>query len=371
MSVTLFILFFHLNDEEREMAFNDNETRQWVTIVEDNDNIQCHIRDMLRMMGHTCLSHSIKDLCFVPNTIVWCGTNPCYEKRIPAILFHRVLQQSGHCCHSYADVAEPSDSSPSVTVNWCGHTPCTHAVPVALQEFITKRRAEEEERLCVTQEAILGVIDWTPITERKRSTQMEDSMEMGTTKYKKLFRTLNCSLDLVSEGPAKLLPHLYLGSFAHTQSSTFTQNAGITHVIYCCWKECVSQAAVPLLSNDHPQPNAMYLDTKDDSEYDMLGQHYADVKTFLDNVKKSGGRCLLSCNQGINRSGILAIAYVTDECYTDPYTDFYRINHPEYVPTLLEAATHVVSQRGQACINRDFQRKLVAFATQRGWRIEE
>lgn len=99
----------------------------------------------------------------------------------------------------------------------------------------------------------------------------------------------------------------------------------------------------------------MFLSAKDDAEYDMLGQHYTEVKRYIDNVRALGGVTLLSCNQGINRSGILAIAYVADVTGE----------------TLLSAAKHVVSRRWQACINRNFQTKLIAFAQQRGWRIEE
>lgn len=167
-----------------------------------------------------------------------------------------------------------------------------------------------------------------------------------------LAAVLDFSMTPPSLTPARVLPQLYLGSFAHTQDEDVLRKCNITNIVYCCLAECVSNKDVPW---PMPWGTACHIsfDAKDDADYDILSAHYKEVSDFINHVSHVGGCTLLSCNQGINRSGVLAIAFVADKLKC----------------SIVEAARHVVSVRGQVCTNKHFQKKLIAFANARDWPI--
>jgi len=86
----------------------------------------------------------------------------------------------------------------------------------------------------------------------------------------------------------------------------------------------------------------------EDSEYDMM-QHFDIAFDVIEEARKSGGRALIHCIMGVNRSGALAVAYTMVHEQCGPIT----------------AAVSVRQKRRMLLSNEDFQEQLVAFARQR------
>ena len=87
----------------------------------------------------------------------------------------------------------------------------------------------------------------------------------------------------------------------------------------------------------------------DSLQYDMA-QHAAAASTFMGAAAATGGKCLVHCMAGINRSGFLAIAQV-----------MLAAKRP-----LLEALETGKAARGVVLLNRSFQLQLLRLASTRG-----
>jgi len=78
-------------------------------------------------------------------------------------------------------------------------------------------------------------------------------------------------------------------------------------------------------------------------------QHFDVVFDVIEDARKSGGRVLIHCIMGVNRSGALAVAYT--------------MVHQQWGP--ITAAVYVRQKRRMLLSNEDFQEQLVEFARKR------
>lgn len=86
----------------------------------------------------------------------------------------------------------------------------------------------------------------------------------------------------------------------------------------------------------------------DDDSYDIM-QHFDEVYEVIEDAWRTNGRALIHCEMGVNRSGVLAVAYV--------------MLHKNWGP--ITAAVYVKSKRKWLLVNEHFQRQLILFAQRR------
>ena len=89
-------------------------------------------------------------------------------------------------------------------------------------------------------------------------------------------------------------------------------------------------------------------DAEDEDSYDMM-QHFQKAYDFIEMARNSGGKVLLHCIMGINRSGILTTAYCMVSKKMGP----------------ISAAKFVKKSRSLLLSNEGFQRQLVKFAREK------
>ena len=78
-------------------------------------------------------------------------------------------------------------------------------------------------------------------------------------------------------------------------------------------------------------------------------QHFDVAFDVIEDARKSGGRALIHCIMGVNRSGALAVAYTMVHRQCGPIT----------------AAVFVLEKRRMLLSNEDFQEQLIEFAQRR------
>ena len=143
---------------------------------------------------------------------------------------------------------------------------------------------------------------------------------------------------------SKILDHLFLSSesFATGDNDRLHQY-GITHVINC------AQGYIHTDQGFYGKIKFLGFHGEDDEDYDIM-QHFDDVYNFIEDARRSGGKALIHCIMGINRSGALCTAY----CMV--YKNL----------GVISAAMLVKKQRKTILTNENFQRQLVTFARKRG-----
>ena len=85
----------------------------------------------------------------------------------------------------------------------------------------------------------------------------------------------------------------------------------------------------------------------DDHDYDIM-QHFEAVNRFIEEARDLGGKVLVHCIMGSNRSGALVVAYVMNYWKVGP----------------ISAAKFVKDKREVLLSNENFQDQLVRFAWQ-------
>ena len=136
----------------------------------------------------------------------------------------------------------------------------------------------------------------------------------------------------------------------YCRSPTLLKCYGITHVLNC--------AAEPNYENENLEEESPYSKNtgleycsfpgKDIHGYPIL-RHFPKAKEFIDAAKINGGKVLVHCEMGINRSAAICVAYIlVDEKLT-----------------LLEVIKRVKRERRVILVNESFQRQLVEFAMEK------
>lgn len=155
--------------------------------------------------------------------------------------------------------------------------------------------------------------------------------------------------------PCRILPHVYLGSKFEAMDPAVLRRHGITAVLNMAAGSLQSEydpdaLYAPLKTNAGADgsPPFMYcgIDAEDEPDYELLDAHFDQARKFIDEAGAAGGRVLVHCAAGINRSGAVVVAYT--------------MAHRGMV--LLDAVRHVHKRRGPLCTNEGFQRQLVRWA---------
>lgn len=146
-------------------------------------------------------------------------------------------------------------------------------------------------------------------------------------------------------GPSQLLDYLYMGNYADAGNFERLKELGITHVVNC---------APVKPTDDSPYDEEvgvtgyMQIPAVDKVDFDIL-QYYESVKTFIDSAKKDGGKILVHCAMGINRSGAICSAYLVDAEGMD----------------LISGMKLIKEKHGIIVLNKGFQKQLMEFAKER------
>ena len=146
--------------------------------------------------------------------------------------------------------------------------------------------------------------------------------------------------------PAKLKEYLFLGGFAQADNRRDLKKRGVTHVLNC--------AAVKDYENNPYPPNVgvvdfAYFRGEDRNGYDILA-HFEMALEFINRARDYGGRVLVHCEGGMNRSTSICIAYLMEVEGMD----------------LLSVMEHVKKRRGIVPKNKSFRLQLVRFAASKG-----
>jgi protein-tyrosine phosphatase len=102
-------------------------------------------------------------------------------------------------------------------------------------------------------------------------------------------------LDRMSE----VLPYLYIGSYGAAEDTSYLEEQNITHVI------CLLEEYPESVSS---RPN-LCLPMSDSGESD-LRQLLTDAVPFIESAREAGGRVLIFCALGVNRSPTLVAGYL-------------------------------------------------------------
>ena len=123
----------------------------------------------------------------------------------------------------------------------------------------------------------------------------------------------------------------------------------MTHIVNCA---ATKDYAAELKDNPYPEDTGIeeYLEVEalDTVGYPIL-RHYRDVRLFIDRAMRNGGRVLVHCEMGVNRSAALCIAYLME--------------HQDL--TLIQAIREVKISRPVILLNEGFRRQLYNFAEER------
>lgn len=139
--------------------------------------------------------------------------------------------------------------------------------------------------------------------------------------------------------------HVYLGDEISARRVKHLQKLGITHVLNCA---CNDTRDLGVNYEDY-NITAKLLPGRDAYDYNMM-DHYPEAKAFIQSAKESGGKVLVHCVAGINRSGAITLAYMIDVGNM----------------SLLDAMGHAVKRKGLILTNQNFQGQLVSFARKLG-----
>jgi len=168
------------------------------------------------------------------------------------------------------------------------------------------------------------------------------------TYHNKLRQIVSDNLSLGTSDPTPVLPHIVLGSQQHAESLKLLRHLGITHVLNCAGLEGPRSDGLKT-PYDGLDIDCYQFCAHDNDTYDIT-KHFKAAFAYLDNVKRVGGRALVHCALGINRSAAVTVGYLM-----------------VFAPMPLLEAVHFVSSKRKCILsNQGFRLKLVQFARREG-----
>jgi len=158
--------------------------------------------------------------------------------------------------------------------------------------------------------------------------------------------TSHLSGSMTNRGPTSLLDHVYIGSRADAHKVTLLKSLKITHVLDCAGKTDYSDLNCFEKPDIYKKSGINYKQINADDTYGYpMMRHFTEAKAFIDSARQQGGRCLVHCEMGINRSGCICIAYM--------------MVHENI--TLLSAIRRAKMSRPTILVNEGFQEQLIRF----------
>mmetsp|Transcript_31708 Transcript_31708/g.37292 ORF Transcript_31708/g.37292 Transcript_31708/m.37292 type:complete len:243 (+) Transcript_31708:104-832(+) len=143
--------------------------------------------------------------------------------------------------------------------------------------------------------------------------------------------------------PVEIAPYLYLCGAKHAHDVSLLKEKGITHVLNVAGMA----GQGPIEEYKNANIHVLNIDADDEEGYQMLSLHYEKAYNFIESARISGGKCVVHCVAGINRSGVIvASVYMMNE----------KVN-------ILDTVAHCRIKRGNCFLwNSTFQEELVAMA---------
>lgn len=140
--------------------------------------------------------------------------------------------------------------------------------------------------------------------------------------------------------PVEIMPHLLLGDKRSAGDLSKLEALGITHI--------VNVAGSHGATDPSSRQNQHYLQihAEDEEGYPIIERHASEALAFISGALRQKGKCLIHCQAGINRSGVLACA---------------ALMLHERIP-VTDAVARCKAARKQILINHSFQAQLVRLA---------
>ena len=137
--------------------------------------------------------------------------------------------------------------------------------------------------------------------------------------YDAIYKMVNSQEDFfMPRSTTQLDDGLYLGSLEDARDLEILRYKNIT---------CIINTAESSYEDDesHTQPlydetfKYMGFDAKDAEGYPIM-THFDDIHRFIEDANKNNQKCLIHCMRGVNRSGVLATAYIMVKNKIGPIT---------------------------------------------------
>lgn len=163
---------------------------------------------------------------------------------------------------------------------------------------------------------------------------------------------IRCARDIVNAQPAsfkplpaELLPWLLLSDEMNVRSKKTLKEMKITHVL--------TVAGMPTFHREFLESTFessgithRYIPGEDEEDYDMIGNHWEESREFLEDARNCGGKVVVHCMAGMNRSALIACAA-----------------HMVLEQTpVLEVIRNCIAKRGKILSNKSFQAQLCKLA---------
>lgn len=148
--------------------------------------------------------------------------------------------------------------------------------------------------------------------------------------------------------PVELAEWLWLSDQRSVENTGALQRLGITHVLSTNFMLRYEKERLKrILGSDFEH---CVVEGVDDPDYDMIGKHWDSCRRFLAQAKEAGGRVVIHCSSGTNRSAAICAAAML--CLQED--------------NLLPVVRKLKRQRGMVLTNISFQRQLCLLAAKEG-----
>ncbi|ESN99934.1 hypothetical protein HELRODRAFT_83673, partial [Helobdella robusta] len=143
----------------------------------------------------------------------------------------------------------------------------------------------------------------------------------------------------------RIAQHVYIGNQRNADDLEELYTTGITHVINCAPSRLRRASRT---ESPYPPKSGVVgfkvIPAEDKEEYN-IEKHFEEALEFLEQVKHGGGRALVHCNMGVNRSGAIIAAYIM----------------ASERRCLLEVIKYLKSKRSLILTNKGFRRQLIRY----------
>eukprot|EP00928_Gymnodinium_smaydae_P039296 TRINITY_DN26865_c0_g1_i1.p1 TRINITY_DN26865_c0_g1~~TRINITY_DN26865_c0_g1_i1.p1 ORF type:complete len:233 (+),score=14.75 TRINITY_DN26865_c0_g1_i1:23-700(+) len=124
-----------------------------------------------------------------------------------------------------------------------------------------------------------------------------------------------------AEGATQIVPGLFLGGAADALDTTTLQSIGVTHILNCASSGFELLAEGERVKPDYTGLERLCIDGRDDSSFDWV-PHLATAVSFVERARQGDGLVLVHCLMGLNRSGMIVVAYLMlslKMCFLDAF----------------------------------------------------
>ena len=155
----------------------------------------------------------------------------------------------------------------------------------------------------------------------------------------------------IKSSMTKLEDHFFIGGQSSTNLDLLKQNK-ITHIINTVENDAEVNQVYAKDASQTGKNEITYLkfSAQDNDQYPIM-DHFDEVFKFIEDAEKAQGKCLIHCVHGINRSGVLATAYVMKKQNIGPFAAVKRVQR----------------KRGRLLTNNTFIAQLVIYAKENGY----